>query len=283
MNLVEKLRPRIGLQILFDFKDVVEAIAFAKANGFNVLELNLNNISFLQQLHSSEQRKRIRQVAQKNHITLLIHSPEGLSFFIPDEKVRNIVLDALKQIIDWSKELNVARVTFHLGTDLFFGMSGKKIATYEVFPDYFHKSIAEVLAEIKSFTANKTYACVENVGGFRYPFVLEILDKVLGGRLALTMDIGHIYRFQGEAREKEIAFFKNHLQFIKNCHVHDNNSEWDQHNVIGEGKIDFVPYFQMLADTESYLIFEVRPKESALVCLDRFNSIIAPKLLSQEK
>ena len=282
MDLIDILRPRIGLQILFDYTDVTDAIKFAKDNGFNNLELNLNNISFYQQLNNPKERKRIRASAEGNSIKLLFHSPEGLSFFVPDEKIRAATLDSLKRIIDWSTEIKVERVTVHLGTDLFFGMTGKRVPTYEVFPDYFKNSITEVLTDIKRLAIDKTYACIENVGGFRYPFVMEIIDKTLGDNLALTMDIGHIHRFQGETREKEIKFFKDHLKYIKNCHVHDNDSEWDQHNIIGEGKIDFVPYFLMLADSDSYLIFEVRPKESAVECLKRYNTIILPKLAAQE-
>ncbi len=280
MTLLDKLRPRIGLQILFDFNDIAEAISFAQDQGFKTLELNLNNLRFYQQLAQKDQRKRIRQLAEKNEINLLVHSPEGISFFIPDERVRTCALDSLKRMIDWSKEINVQRVTFHLGSDLFFGMTGKRVPTYEIYPEDFKQQITKVLIEIKNHAQNKIYACAENVGGFRYPFVLEILDNLLGDNLALTMDIGHIYRFQGEVREKEIKFFKDHQSFIKNCHIHDNRNEWDEHNIIGEGKIDFIPYFKMLADTDSYLIFEVRPKESAVECLKRFNSIIAPKLIT---
>jgi sugar phosphate isomerase/epimerase len=282
VKLLDKLRSKIGLQILFDFPDITDAIKFAKNNGFNNLELNLNNINFYQQLNNPKERKRIRASAEENSVKLLFHSPEGLSFFVPDEKIRAATLDSLKRIIDWATEIKVERVTIHLGTDLFFGTTGKRVPTYEVYPDYFKNSITDVLINLKKLAKDKTYACIENVGGFRYPFVMEIIDKTLGENLALTMDIGHIHRFQGETREKEIKFFKDHIKFIKNCHIHDNNSEWDQHNIIGEGKIDFIPYFQMLADTDSYLIFEVRPKESAVECLKRFNEIIVPKLADLE-
>lgn len=282
MKLLEKLRSKIGLQILFDFSNITDAIKFAKENGFDNLELNLNNLNFYQQLNNPKERKRIRKSAEAAKIKLLFHSPEGLSFFVPDEKIREVTLNTLKRIVDWAKEIEVERVTIHLGTDMFFGTTGKRIPTYEVYPDYFKNSITEVLTNIKKIAKDKTYACIENVGGFRYPFVMKIIDKALGDNLALTMDIGHIHRFQGDAREKEFKFFEDHLKYIKNCHIHDNNSEWDQHNIIGEGKIDFIPYFKMLADTDSYLIFEVRPKESAVECLKRFNTIIVPKLATQE-
>lgn len=275
---LDNLQSRIGLQILFDFDDITEAIAFAKEQEFKTLELNLNNIRFYQQLAKNQERWRVRQLAESNKINLLFHSPEGLSFFIPDEQTITYVLNSFKRIIDWASEIRAQRITFHLGSDLFFGITGKKIPTYEIYPDYFKQQITKVLTEIKNYAKDKTYVCVENVGGFRYPFVLKILDALLGDNLALTMDIGHIYRFSGQVRENEIKFFSDHQKFIKNCHIHDNNSEWDEHNIIGEGRIDFIPYFKMLANTDAYLIFEVRPKESAIECLKRFRTIILPKL-----
>lgn len=278
MNLLEKLQPRIGLQILFDFADITEAIAFAKEQEFKTLELNLNNIRFHQQLAKQNERRRVRQSAESYKINLLLHSPEGISFFIPDDQMITCALNSFKRIIDWASEIRAQRITFHLGSDLFFGVTGKKVATYEIYPDYFKQQITKVLTEIKNYAKDEIYVCAENVGGFRYSFVSEILHKLLGGKLALTMDIGHINRLSGEARTNEIKFFQEHKNFIKNCHIHDNNSEWDEHNVIGEGKIDFIPYLKMLADTDSYLIFEVRPKESAVECKRRFDNLITANL-----
>jgi sugar phosphate isomerase/epimerase len=52
----------------------------------------------------------------------------------------------------------------------------------------------------------------------------------------------------------------------------------DEHSALGKGRIDFVPFFRMLARTDAMLIFEVRPKESALRCRDYFEKEIAPDL-----
>ncbi|MEO0093571.1 MAG: TIM barrel protein [candidate division WOR-3 bacterium] len=283
MNLLEKLQPRIGLQILFDFNDITEAITFAQDQGFSALELNLNNIYFYHQLAKKPQRQRICAFAETKKIDLLLHSLEGISFFVSDERMKNCAIESFRQIIDWAKEINCQRLTFHLGSDLFFGITGKRVPTYEIYPDYFKQQITEVLTLIKQYAQDKTYVCVENVGGFRYPFVSEILHNLLGGKLALTMDIGHIHRLSGEAHSNEIKFFQDHKNFIKNCHIHDNNSEWDEHNIVGEGKIDFVPYFKMLANTDSYLIFEVRPKESAVECKKRFDALIATNLTDMSR
>jgi sugar phosphate isomerase/epimerase len=198
---------------------------------------------------------------------------EGLSFFVPDKQAQNFVVKSLTKTMGYASDIGVTRVTFHLGTDMSFSVTGQKFRTYEVYPDYFYSLIYDALTALKKNTPRNVFLCLENVGGFRYPFVLEIIPKLLGGRLCLTLDIGHINRFVGIDKEREYNFFFNNRQYIKNCHIHDNNGEWDQHNIIGEGNIDFKPYFEFLADTDTYYICEVRPKESAIECVKRFDRL----------
>jgi sugar phosphate isomerase/epimerase len=92
------------------------------------------------------------------------------------------------------------------------------------------------------------------------------------------MDVGHISVYKGKVKEAEENFFRAHARHIRSAHIHDNNGEWDMHDVIGNGKIDFLPYFRLLASQNAYCIFEVRPKESAVECLRRFREQLAPKL-----
>ena len=65
---------------------------------------------------------------------------------------------------------------------------------------------------------------------------------------------------------------------MKSSHIHDNDGTGDQHGVIGDGKIDFLPYFKLLGERNSYCIFEVRPKEAAIENLKQFRNEIAPRL-----
>ena len=43
----EKIRKRMGYQVLFDAEDIEDALRFAKDNRFKAVELNMNGIDFL--------------------------------------------------------------------------------------------------------------------------------------------------------------------------------------------------------------------------------------------
>lgn len=278
-KIVAKIKKRLGIQILFDFDNILSACEFALDHKIRVLELNLNNIDFAQQIQNAKSRRIIAKYLRKHKMTLLFHAPEGISFFIPDQSTQNFVIKSLIKLLRQAQEIGVKRVTFHLGTDMSFGVSAQKFRTFEIYPDFYNQHLYSTLLKLKKNIPPKTMLCVENVGGFRYPFVLNMIPQLLGGRFGLTMDVGHINRFSGIEKEQELKFFWDNRRHIKNCHIHDNNGEWDQHNIIGEGNINFQSYFELLANTNAYFIFEVRPKESALECIKRFDQIIAPTLV----
>lgn len=270
---IEKIKNHLGIQILFDFDNVIDALNFGLDNKIKVLELNLNNINFNRQIANCKARKEIANYLKKHKIALQFHAIEGLSFFIPDKDIQQFTIKTLIDTMNYSSEIGAKRITFHLGTDMSFGSTAKKLRTYEVYPDYFYNLIQNALSILKKNIPKNVFLCLENVGGFRYPFVLDMIPKFLGNRMSLTLDIGHINRFQGEEKKREYNFFYDHRRFIKNVHIHDNNGEWDEHNIIGEGNIDFKPYFEFLKDSDTNYIFEVRPKESAMECIKRFNNL----------
>lgn len=264
---------RLGPQILFDFSDILEAISFVRKNGFKVLEINLNNPQFLRQLKRKKEREKIKK-ERASGMKLLFHSLEGFSFFLPEEELLETASSFLNKILDYLSEIGAERLTIHLGSDLTFGVTGKKVLTYEVFPEIYRNQMEKVVSRMKEISQGKTILCLENVGGFRYPFVMEIIEKYLGGSLGLTLDIGHINRLSPDKQKVENEFFIKNWRHIKNCHIHDNSGEWDEHNIVGAGKIDIPYYLNLLKDTDSFLIAEVRPKESALESLQRLKVML---------
>ncbi len=272
------VRQRLGLQILFDFSDITDAIGFCADHGLAVLELNLGNIDFQRQLADARERRRIRATALRQRVALAIHAIDGPSFFIPSDTVRAAGVRQLKQELDWARGIGARNVTMHLGFDMNFGMNGGARYTHQQFPDYFRKAISESLAELKAYARGRARLCVENVGGFRYGLLPPILEGLLGGNLGLCFDIGHLNIQPPKQRAKELAFYRKHRRSIFHSHVHDNSGLRDEHSVLGRGRIDFVPFFRMLAKTDALIVFEVRPKESALECLRYFEKEIEPRL-----
>jgi sugar phosphate isomerase/epimerase len=278
MTTRERIERKLGFQSLFDFRDAVEAIDFAAGAGFKAVELNLGNPDYLNQLRSSRERARIRRAAKRRDVAVLVHSVDGLNFFRADWQHAKMNLAMLKKLITCATQAEIVHFTFHLGADMFYGYSAGKKYTYEIYPELFADNLRRVLLDLKEFCRDKVTLGVENVGGFRYPWVFPILHKVLGGKLCLTMDVGHINVYKGRVKEVEEDFFKAHRRLIRSSHLHDNDGKWDMHDIIGNGSINFLPYLKLLAEQNAWCIFEVRPKESAVESLRRFREVIAPRL-----
>ncbi len=273
-----KVRRRLGLQILFDFSSIIDAIGFCSDNGLAVLEINLGNIEFQRQLAHARERRRIRAAALRQEVALAIHAIDGPSFFTASEMVRAAGVRQLKQELDWAHGIGAKNVIMHLGFDMNFSMDGRTRFTHQEFPEYYAAALTGVLAELKAYASGRSMLCVENVGGFRYAMTPPILSRLLGGNLGLCLDVGHVNVQRPEQRVKELAFYRKHRSRIFHSHVHDNSGLRDEHSALGRGRIDFLPFFRLLEKTDALVVFEVRPKESALESLRYFEQKIEPHL-----
>jgi sugar phosphate isomerase/epimerase len=273
-----KVRRRLGLQILFDFSDITDCIGFAVANRFGALELNLGNIEFGRQLRSRRERERIRLMCRSLGLTLAFHALEGPSFFIPSARVRRSAIAELKRTMDWAGDTGAVNVVMHLGFDMHYGLGGANRYTHEQFPDYYEQVLGDALSELKQYAAGRCRLCVENVGGFRYDPARPVLAALLGGSLGLCFDVGHVNILPPAKKDAELAFFRRFLGCVHHAHIHDNHGARDEHLALGEGRVEFVPFFRLLARTDALLVFETRPKEAALGCLKYYRREIEPRL-----
>lgn len=278
MRAADSIRRRLGLQVLFDFDDIVAAIEFAAANSFPVLELNLGNRHFAVQLERARERARIRNASRRHRLTLVVHAIEGTSFFVPSQRVVDAGVKEMKRLLEQCHDAGISRAVMHLGYEMHYGQAGGYVWPHDYFPDFYRRLVGSALTELKEYARHRARLCVENVGGFRYPFVLKLLGQLLGGWLGLCYDLGHVNILKPEERQVEQEFFRQHRKQIWHCHIHDNNGVRDEHLVPGAGSIDFVPLLSMLAGTNATLSFEVRPKEAALAARDYFERVIAPRL-----
>jgi sugar phosphate isomerase/epimerase len=273
-----KVRRRLGLQVLFDFTSITDAIEFCADHRLVALEINLGNIEFQRRLANARERRRIRAAALRRKVALAIHAIDGPSFFIPSAKVRAAGVSQLKQELDWAHAIGAKNVVMHLGFDMNFGIDGGSRYTHQEFPDYYKTVLTDVLAALKEYARGRARLCVENVGGFRYRMTPPILGPLLGGSLGLCLDVGHVNVLKPEMRKREMAFFRRHRKSVYHSHVHDNSGLRDEHSALGRGRIDFLPYLRLLAKTDALVVFEVRPKESAIESLRYFEREIEPRL-----
>lgn len=262
---------RLGYQALFDTEDIEDALDFGKSNGFGAVELNMNGLNFLPENYMGEDRRRVRKIADKMGVSLLLHAPEGLNLLNVQDGVRMAVIERLKEIIDFARDLSAQCVTFHLGMSSALSVDGKMLPLHRAYPELYKEVVRSSLMELGVYARGKTNLCLENTEITNSRIVREILVELLGHvNLFLTWDIGHTHQYSARVRQWEEEFFLDYKNRIRNTHIHDNNGKWDEHNVIGEGTLDLGHYLPMLMDLNAYMIFEVRPRERALTCLSRF-------------
>ncbi|MEO0067558.1 MAG: sugar phosphate isomerase/epimerase [candidate division WOR-3 bacterium] len=269
---------RLGIQVLFDFTDIIAAIDFAADTGFGVLEINLGNINFGNQLRRASERRKIKRQAGRRKVRLAVHALEGPSFFIPSERVRRCAVLELKKTLDWAADIGAENVIMHLGFDMHYGYGGGNRFTHEEFPRYYEEALLQALADLKQYARTRANLCVENVGGFRFVPSKKVLKRLLGGSLGLCFDIGHIAILSEDKKKEEFAFFKRFHKTIYHAHLHHNNGARDQHLALGEGTVDVVPYLRLLYKSPALLVFETRPKEQALKSRDYFERVLLPKI-----
>ncbi len=250
----------IGYAASIGEKNILDAMAFAMANGFSAVEINMNMACFFPENYSDEERKNIKKYKEENNIELSFHAPEDISLLQLHEKVRKAGMERLKEIIAFGKDIGASRMTIHVGTTPYFTLTEGKYYLEESYYKEYKNTLKNALIELASHCENKIKLCVENSGKFPEKLIQETLNAVLEKEnIFLTWDIGHSYN----NLYKEIEFFKNRIDKVKTCHLHDVNEKSD-HQVIGNGNLNFLEYMDKIGDEDKVYIIEVRPREKAV-------------------
>ncbi len=275
MKGINDLIKRIGIQILFDIADPKKALEYTEKHGLGALELNMTSPPFFPENIDDVSRKAL--ISSK--IPILLHAPNGLSLFNLHKKPLDAVIDRLLEIIDFAHEIKARCLTIHLGSSYKISVAGELKPIHEILPERYEFTLRYSLERLSEYSRGKTLLCVENTSGFRYDLSLRIMREFLNReQIYLTWDIGHTNRLKGAMRDREIDFMQEYSHLIRNCHIHDNHGGWDEHNIIGEGNVDFDFYLSKLVDLQTYLIIEVRPRERAIESYIRLKKILQPML-----
>ncbi len=266
---------RIGYQALFDEKCLLDAIDFAEANNFPVVEANLNSPRFFPENLDKVERVKMKQYSEKKGVRLILHAPEGIGMMNLQSAVREACVERTRELIDFGCQIGADRMTCHLGSSVPIVLCGERTQLHTVYGSEYREALTKSLHRIVEYSKNRLFLCVENTSGFRYHFVQELLPDFLKDGLYLTWDLGHTNYLKGEARQREIDFFREHLDRVRVTHIHDNYGSRDEHNVVGEGSVDFAYYLSLLDSPQIELIFEVRPRKHALVCRENLRKILS--------
>ena len=267
LNKFEKIRSRLGYHVVYD-KSIEKAIDYASANDFASIQIDLTMPKFFPEKYDKAARRRIREYAEKRNVEITLHLPgEDFSLQTLHSRIRSAIIERIKEIIDFARDLGATRVTIHPGIVPVFTMPGLgDVPITEQYPGIHREMLDGALRELSRYAEGKTQLCVENS-----PFsliVMDVLEKLLPKEknLFLTWDIAKAYRADGSLKTDVEKFFLKHIDRVRECHLHDRTDR-GAHDVIGKGKIDFVRYLNLLGDFDVGYTIEVRPRERALQCL----------------
>lgn len=248
--------------------NILDSLKYAKENGFNSVELNMNMICFFPE--NNKNIKEIIEFKEENNMTVSFHAPEDISLINFHKIVNDAGIKRLKEIIDFANKLDVYSITIHTGSTPYFTGVDKNYYVQEQYEAearlLLRKNILDLLDYNKE---NKVKLCIENSGYFSEIIVQEVLQEIIneGHKLYLTYDIGHSYL--NKYNEKE--FFKKNISRIKTLHLHDYKDK--DHKIIGTGYIDFKRELNDL-DKNLLCIIEVRPRDMAKESLENLKKIL---------
>jgi sugar phosphate isomerase/epimerase len=252
-------------------KDIFDAIKYASENGFSSVELNVNMPIFFPENFTLEQRKEVAKYKLELGVDITLHAPEDLTLLQLQKSIRKATMERFKEVLDFAGDIGASRVTMHVGPAVCFTLTDRKSYLDEIYYDEYKDILKSSLNELADYSAGKTMLCIENSGRFPERLVQDTLEEVLeeNKNLFLTWDIGHSYKNE----YNEVQFFEKHVDRIKTCHVHDNNGKSD-HQIIGEGGVDFTKHFDLMGKEGVSYIIEVRPRENALKSLKKLEVML---------
>jgi sugar phosphate isomerase/epimerase len=273
VQLNEITRKRFGYHVVYD-ADLFDAIGFASRNGFGYIVPDLMIPRFFPERFSQPDRRRIREAARSNDVSISFHAPSdylNIGSLYPE--VKQAVASRMKLCMDFAHDVQAQRFTVHVDPPYDFVLAGREGTFLKDHWSTYKNSIKEGMLELLDNAPKNLQVCIENDRLSK--IVIEALEETLPSRkLFLTWDIPKSLTANGRPMKEVEDFFKRHLDRIMECHIHDQKQGKPSHDAVGAGRINFQHYLRILVPMEVFFTIEVRPREAALKSLQRLEIIL---------
>jgi sugar phosphate isomerase/epimerase len=196
---------------------------------------------------------RLAKTLSQHEIDVSLHgpymdlSPGGL-----DGKVRNVSLDRIEKTIELAALFRPKTVVFHPSFDQWrFGgyhdlWLKNSLAAW--------KPIARRAEEIGTIVA------IENVFEEEPQTLRDLIEGVNSPNFRFCFDTGHYFVFSKVPMNR---WFELLGDCIAEVHLHDNHGTRDDHLPLGDGKMDFDEFFNLLGRISPQPILTVEPHDEA--------------------
>lgn len=235
---------KLGFQPDVD-QEIYQAFEFAKENDFDHIELLMDHPHYH---YESLNSKEVAELSMSYDVEVILHaSATQTNFLAVSSELRTASYRELTNTVRFAEKCEAELITFHIGWNPGF-ITARGFIFREEWYDRHNENVLinELLPYLKK---HGNILAMENTisitGGIRRG-IDEILRKT---DVSLTFDIGHY-----NVKENHKIFLEN-FDRVRNIHLHDNRSEFDEHLCVGEGVID---YGIIPKDYRGFMTIEVR-------------------------
>lgn len=224
-------------------------LEYAVRFNFKILEISFPQIISPESIFNNKHAEYIRKFSAENYIRTAFHLPFNLDLANPNPELRNRGISFLKECIKTASMLGAAYITIHPGLFYWFPFSDEmRNRGLEKLTE----SLREVLPlcnnyNIKLALENQYPLPVSSdfyyLGDYASDFAF-IFSQVTDSMLKMCLDTGHANLAEGFE-----IYIRQFSKKILNVHINDNLGFYDDHNLPGEGSINW-SYFNMLLKDE---------------------------------
>jgi len=253
---------KIGYRAIYQ-KNIYSAIQEAKRNNFDVLEIHLSSPQFLPLKYSVKELKSLKDLANKQNITLQVHAPLEQSLIFISEELRKGAKKQLEEMVQFSKLLGAKCLTLHIGkVATYHTTNGKALKDDDIYLNFYKKLFEDSIRHIISIALDNLFICIENTDNFTLQY-RKVLDRYFSsGKLFLTWDIRKSYSYTtNELNKEQWEFVRKNKCYVRNLHisgfgtVHGEIKGWEE---------KLKKFIELFDNEKLSLIIEIMPIKYAL-------------------
>lgn len=196
---------------------------------------------------------RLSMILSEKEIDVALHGPYmDLSPGGVDAKVKAVTLERIGKTMELAALFRPKTVVFHPGFDRW---------RFEGYHDlWLQNSIKAWRPIARKAEETGTTIAIENVFEEEPQTLRSLIKEINSPNFRFCFDTGHYFVFSKVPLQ---VWFDLLGEFIVEVHLHDNHGTRDDHLPLGDGKMDFGEFFDLLSRITPRPIFTLEPHDEA--------------------